>query len=133
MIDLQLRLQRLREKARTLHAIPSAEPSLGERLERLRVATSVCRPATPESLAASLQGQLVAPGLVELVRTYPLPLRHGEVTVANGRSLGEVAGSLGGLASPVAAEGLLCLDTETTGLSAARDPRSRNLCTDPEV
>ena len=113
MLDLQVRLRQLREKARTLHA----EPSLGERLERLRIPTSTRPPAKPASLAASLQGEVVAPGLVELVRTYPLPLRHGDATVASGRTLGEVVGSLGKPASPVAPEDLLCLDTETTGLA----------------
>lgn len=75
------------------------------------------RETTAESLAASLQGDLVAPGLIELARTYPLPLRHGDITVASGRVLGEVAKLLGKLTAPVAPEALLCLDTETTGLA----------------
>ena len=117
MIDLQVRLRQLREKAQALHAIPAAGPSLGERLERLRVPGSTRPATTAESLAASLRGKIAAPGLIELARTYPLPLRHGEITVANGHVLAEVARSLGSFDAPVAPEALLCLDTETTGLA----------------
>ena len=117
MIDLQIRLQQLREKARALHAVPPTGPSLGERLERLRVASPARTPATGEALAASLEGKLVAPGLIETARTYPLPFRHGDIMVTSGRALGEAARSLGKLTTPVATEALLCLDIETTGLA----------------
>ena len=91
MIDLQVRLRQLREKAQALHPAPSAGSSLGERLERLRVAPPrVCARPRKHS-PRRLQGELVAPGLIELVRTYPLPLRHGDITVASGRVLGEAA------------------------------------------
>jgi uncharacterized protein len=117
MIDLQVRLRQLREKARAVHAVPPAGPSLGERLERLRVASAARTPATGEALAASLEGKLVAPGLIETARTYPLPFRHGDIMVTSGRALGEAARSLGKLPTPVAREALLCLDIETTGLA----------------
>jgi uncharacterized protein len=117
MIDLQVRLRQLREKARAQHASPSSSPSLGERLERLRVSAPARRPSTADALALSLQGEVVAPGLVELARTFRLPLRHGDVTVANARSLGEVARSLGRFTTSVPAHALLYLDTETTGLA----------------
>jgi uncharacterized protein len=117
MSDLQVRLQQLREKARAPNAGPSSAPSLGERLERLRVASPFQHPPTAEALAASLQGEVVAPGLVEAARTYPLPFRHGDVTIASGRALAESAKSLVNLAAPVPPESLLCLDTETTGLA----------------
>ena len=115
MIDLQVRLRRLREKAQALHPEPGSAASLGERLERLRVPPRPRCATTAEALAASLQGAVVAPGLIEVVRNYPLPLRHGDVTVASGRVLGEAARALGKL--PVTPESLLCLDTETTGLA----------------
>jgi uncharacterized protein YprB with RNaseH-like and TPR domain len=117
MIDLQVRLQQLREKARVLNAGPSSTPSLGERLERLRVATPARRPPSAEALAASLQAEVAAPGLIEISRTYPLPFRHGDVTIASAHALAEAARSLGGSATPVAPESLLYLDTETTGLA----------------
>jgi uncharacterized protein YprB with RNaseH-like and TPR domain len=112
-MDLQLRLRQLREKARATHA----EPSLGERLERMRVGTPVRLAPTPDALAGSLGGTVVAPSLVEIARTYALPFRHGEVTVRNASVLAEAAKSLGKLAAPVASESLLYLDTETTGLA----------------
>ena len=117
MIDLQVRLQQLREKARALNAEPSPTPSFGERLERLRVASSPRRPPTAEALAASLQGEVVAPGLIEISRTYVFPFQHGNVTIASGRALAGSAKSLVNLAAPVAPESLLYLDTETTGLA----------------
>jgi uncharacterized protein YprB with RNaseH-like and TPR domain len=117
MIDLQVRLQQLRDKARTLNGGPSPTPSLGERLERLRVASPPRRPPTAEALAASLQGEVVAAGLIEISRTYAFPFQHGEVTIASGRSLAESAKSLVNLAAPVPPESLLYLDTETTGLA----------------
>ena len=117
MIDLQVRLQQLREKARTLNAEPSPTPSLGERLERLRVASPPRRPPTAEALAASLQGEVVAAGLIEISRTYLFPFQHGDVTIASGRALAESAKSLVNLAAPVPPESLLYLDTETTGLA----------------
>ena len=117
MIDLQVRLQQLREKARMLNAEPSPTPSLGERLERLRVASPPRRPPTADALAASLHGEVVAPGLIEISRTYLLPFQHGDVTIASGHALAESAKSLVNLAVPVAPESLLYLDTETTGLA----------------
>jgi uncharacterized protein YprB with RNaseH-like and TPR domain len=116
-MDLQARLRELREKARALHGAPPSGPSLGERLERLRVGAAARSTPTPDALAASLQGEVAAPGLIEIARTYPLPLRHGDVTIASGHALAESAKSLGKLAAPVPPESLLCLDTETTGLA----------------
>jgi len=117
MIDLQVRLQKLREKARALNAAPSPAPSLGERLQRLRVGGPPQPAPTPEALAVSLQGEVVAPGLVEISRRYPLPFRHGDVTIASGRTLAESAKCLLNLAAPMSPESLLYLDTETTGLA----------------
>jgi uncharacterized protein YprB with RNaseH-like and TPR domain len=116
-MDLQARLRQLREKARALHAAPPSGPSLGDRLERLRIGTPARPGPAPEALAASLQGEVVAPGLVEIARTYPLPLRHGDATVTSGHALADAAKSLGKLAAPVPPESLLYLDTETTGLA----------------
>lgn len=117
MIDLQVRLQQLREKARVLNAGPSPAPSLGARLERLRVASPARRPPTAEALAASLQAEVTTAGLIEISRTYPLPFHHGNVTIASGHALAESAKSLVNLAAPVPPESLLYLDTETTGLA----------------
>jgi uncharacterized protein len=113
-MDLQVRLQLLREKARALHP---PGPSLGERLERLRVVAAPRHAPTAEVLAASLQAEVVAPGLIEISRAYPLPFRHGDVTIASGRALAEAAKSLCNLAPPLPPDSLLYLDTETTGLA----------------
>lgn len=110
-MDLQARLQQLREKARGM------QPSLGERLDRMRVGVPARGAPTAEALAASLGGNVVAPGLIEIVRTYALPFRHGEVTVRHAGVLGGTAKSLLKLPTPVAPESLLYLDTETTGLA----------------
>ena len=119
MLDLQIRLAQLREKAQArAAALPRPPtPSLAERLDRLRVTGEVRRPPTAEALAAAVGGTVVAPGLVELSRSFPLPLRHGHVSIASGDGLAAAARSVGRLAEPLAPESLLFLDTETTGLA----------------
>ena len=116
MIDLQARLAQLRAKAQA-RGVGLAGPSLGERLERMRVSETPRRKPTAEALAVSLGGTTVAPGLIEIVRTYALPFRHGEVPIASGRVLADAARAVGGIGSTIAPESLLFLDTETTGLA----------------
>lgn len=119
-MDLQARLAQLREKAvgRGLAPPPAAAP-LGERLARLRVGTAARATPTAEALARSVDGTgtAVAPGLVEVSRTSPLPLRHGDVSITDGTALARAARSVGRLADPIAPERFLFLDTETTGLA----------------
>jgi uncharacterized protein YprB with RNaseH-like and TPR domain len=112
MIDLQLQLARLREKAQ---ARAAASAPLADRLDRLRVGNSPARRPTAEALAASLGGSVVAPDLVEVSRSLALPCRHGDVWIESGDSLAAAARSVGRL--DAAPESLLFLDTETTGLA----------------
>ena len=114
MRDLQLRLARLREKAQ---ARAGADSPLAERLGRLRVASDAQGKPTTEALAASLGGTVIAPGLIELARSFPLPLRHGRVDIRSGKALARAAQAVGRLTVPVAPHSLLLLDTETTGLA----------------
>jgi hypothetical protein len=116
MLDLQLQLARLREKARTR---PAASPtaSFVERLDRVRVAGAPTRRPTGAELAASLGGTIVAPELVELSRSFPLPWRHGDVAIETGSRLAAAARAVARLDEPIAPESLLFLDTETTGLA----------------
>jgi uncharacterized protein len=117
-MDLQARLAQLRAKAalRSVTA-PPAEASLGERLARLRVGVAARAAPTAEALARAVNGTVVAPGLVEVARTLPLPLRHGDVVIAEGAALALAANSVARLAAPIVPERLLFLDTETTGLA----------------
>jgi len=114
MRDLQVCLARLREKAQARAATDS---SLAERLGRLRLASDRQGKPTAEALAASLGGTVVAPGLIELARSFPLPLRHGRVDIRSGKALARAAQAVGRLTVPVAPHSLLLLDTETTGLA----------------
>jgi uncharacterized protein YprB with RNaseH-like and TPR domain len=114
MLDLQLQLARLREKAR---ARAAAAASLGDRLDRLRVANGPARRPTAEALAASLGGAVVAPDLVEVSRSLALPCRHGDVSIESGRRLAAATRTVARLDDAVTPESLLFLDTETTGLA----------------
>jgi len=114
MLDLQLRLARLREKAQARAAIGSP---LAERLGRLRVTIAPQGKPTAEALAASLGGTVVAPALIELERSFPLPFHHGRVDIRSGETLARAARAVGRLTGPIAPHSLLFLDTETTGLA----------------
>jgi hypothetical protein len=112
MLDLQLQLARLREKAQ---ARAAATTSLADRLDRLRVGNEPTRRPTTEALAASLGGTVVAPDLVELSRSLALPCRHGEVSIESDHGFAAAARAVGRF--DVTPESLLFLDTETTGLA----------------
>jgi hypothetical protein len=117
-MDLQARLAQLREKAvaRGLTA-PTVGAPLADRLARLRVGAAARAAPTAEALARSVEGTVVAPGLVEVARAQALPLCHGDALITDGAVLAGAAKSLGRLTDPVAPERLLFLDTETTGLA----------------
>jgi uncharacterized protein YprB with RNaseH-like and TPR domain len=117
-MDLQARLAQLREKAvaRGLTA-PTVAAPLADRLARLRVGAVARAAPTAEALARSVDGTVVAPGLVEVAQTRPLPLRHGDVSITDGAVLARAARLVGKQADPIAPERFLFLDTETTGLA----------------
>jgi hypothetical protein len=116
-MNLQARLAQLRAKAQARGLTPPpTEATLAERLARLRVGAPPRAAPTAEALAGSVDGIVVAPGLVEVARTLPLPFRHGEILIRNTAALADAARSIARL-DPVAPERLLFLDTETTGLA----------------
>ena len=116
-MDLHTRLAQLRAKAEARGLAPASASGLGERLERLRVAAPMRRVSTAEALAASLAGTVIAPGLIEVARTYALPFNHGDVSIASGASLASAARSVSRVPTAISPERLLFLDTETTGLA----------------
>jgi hypothetical protein len=117
--DLRARLARLAG-----HPAPRPEPaalpaSLADRLARLRTRSAEInarRPTDPE-LAQRLGGTVVAPGLLAVERSFPLPFAHGATRIAGATAL--TAGVRLSLDDDAAIdpEDLLFLDTETSGLA----------------
>jgi uncharacterized protein YprB with RNaseH-like and TPR domain len=132
--DLRERLERLADPARldgparlgrpARHPGESRDPgslppSLAERIARLRTRSAEinARRPTDAELAQQLCGRVVAAGLVEVVRSFPLPFAHGATRIASARAL--AAGVRLSLddGDAIDAEALLFLDTETSGLA----------------
>jgi uncharacterized protein YprB with RNaseH-like and TPR domain len=111
MLDLQLQLARLREKAQAR----AATAALADRLDRLRVARGPSARPTAAALAASLGGTVVASELIELSQSLPLPYRHGDAWIGSAGRLAAAARAVGRF--DAAPEPLVFLDTETTGLA----------------
>ena len=65
-------------------------------------------------VAACLGGEVAAPGLIQVLRLIPLANRHGRVALSEAADAPLAALGVVGRAHP---EGLLFLDTETTGLA----------------
>jgi uncharacterized protein YprB with RNaseH-like and TPR domain len=65
-------------------------------------------------VAARLGGEVAAPGLIQVLRLIPLASRHGRVALSEAADAPLAALGVIGRAHP---EGLLFLDTETTGLA----------------
>lgn len=109
-MDLRARLGRLTRDAGTQPA-PLDEPSLADRIARLRRTES----AKPDGAAVArlLGGEVIADGLIAIERVLPLEQPHGRdrLGLLEGAPLGALAEGV----PPI--EGLLFLDTETTGLS----------------
>jgi uncharacterized protein YprB with RNaseH-like and TPR domain len=112
MTDLRTRLSRLQGRAAT--PLP---PPLAERLARLRTraAEITARRPTEKALAGELGGTVLAPALIEVVRSFPLPLGHGETCIGAAAEL--AAGVRLSADVDHAPEDLLFLDTETSGLA----------------
>ena len=93
-------------------------PSLADRLARLRpwVGKERSSLVAPTDIAHYLGGELIAPGVVRIEQSYPLPLQHGRATLA---AAFDVPGSLYARDSTnrVPASDAVFIDTETTGLS----------------
>lgn len=122
MSDLRARLERLGGPARPpgeSRDPGSLPPSLAERIARLRTRSAEinARRPTDAELAQRLGGNVVAPGLIAVERSFPLPFAHGATRIADAETLAEgVRLSLDADAS-IEPEDLLFLDTETSGLA----------------
>jgi uncharacterized protein YprB with RNaseH-like and TPR domain len=117
--DLRTRLDRLKGHAGGISSPSVLPPSLAERLARLRLRAAEinARRPTDEDLARRLGGSVVAPGLLAVQRSFPLPYTHGATGITGADELAEaVRASLAAPAMPRAEE-LLFLDTETSGLA----------------
>ena len=115
MTDLRTRLSRLQGGAASpAQPLP---PSLADRLARLRTRSAeiIARRPTEKALAGELGGTVLAPALIEVARSFPLPLGHGETRIATAAEL--AAGVRLSGDSDHSPEDLLLLDTETSGLA----------------
>jgi uncharacterized protein YprB with RNaseH-like and TPR domain len=117
--DLRTRLDRLtRHPGESRDPVP-LPPSLADRLARLRTRAAEinARRPTDTDLARRLGGHVVAPALLAVERSFPMPYAHGATRIADAAELAEgVRLSFADGAAPCA-EGLLFLDTETSGLA----------------
>lgn len=87
------------------------------RLEQIRRRGRVAPRQAVPAIAERLGGEEVAPGLVEVVRRYPLALRHGRRPLREVAALCRDEGGALRWGQPLVPERLLFLDTETTGLA----------------
>lgn len=113
-------MNELRTRLARLHGgTPAASlpTPLADRIARLRTRSAeiLARRPTDKSLAAGLGGTVLAPALIEVTRTFPLPLGHGATRIGSAAEL--AAGVRLSAHADHAPEGLLLLDTETSGLA----------------
>jgi hypothetical protein len=95
----------------------SLSPSLAARLARLRPWTNGHRAAlvTESDVAERVGGVQIAPGLVLVERAFPLPHRHGRMSLSEAPRHFPIARADGD--APPQDESPLLLDTETNGLA----------------
>jgi uncharacterized protein YprB with RNaseH-like and TPR domain len=117
MKDLRTRLAHL-NGGRTSPAAP-LPPPLADRIARLRTRSAEikARRPTDPTLAAELGGDVLAPALVEVVRSFPLPLGHGATRISAAADLASGVRLSATDDVRCAPDGLLLLDTETSGLA----------------
>lgn len=119
MSDLRARLDRLSRPLGERREATPLPSSLADRIARLRTRSAEinARRPTDSELAQRLGGTVLAPALLAVERSFPLPFAHGATRVAGAVELAEgVCRSLPDAAAPEA-EALLFLDTETSGLA----------------
>ncbi len=119
MSALRARLERLTRPAGAGAQPAPLPPSLADRIARLRTRAAEinARRPTDAELAQRFGGAVVAPGLLAVERSFPLPLVHGATRIAGALELAEGARLSLGDHTEVEPDGLLLLDTETSGLS----------------
>lgn len=119
MNDLRSRIDRLTRHAGEVQGPNPLPPSLAERLARLRTRSTEinARRPTDAELAQRLGGAVVAPGLLAVERSFPLPFAHGATRVAGARTLADGVRLSLEEDVPIDPEALLFLDTETSGLA----------------
>ena len=117
--DLRARLDRLsRHPGESRGPVP-LPPSLADRLARLRARSAEinARRPTDGELAQRLGGTVLGPALLAVERSFPLPFAHGATRVAGAVELAEGARLSLRDDAELDAEGMLFLDTETSGLA----------------
>jgi uncharacterized protein YprB with RNaseH-like and TPR domain len=117
--ELRARLDRLSGRPGSTSASAPLPPSLAERLARLRTRSAEinARRPTDAELAQRLGGAVVAPGLLAVERSFPLPFAHGATRIAGTGTLAEGVRLSLGEGATIAPEDLLFLDAETSGLA----------------
>jgi uncharacterized protein YprB with RNaseH-like and TPR domain len=78
---------------------------------RTRASRTKCNDA---DVAKHLRGEVIAPGVIQIDQTIPLASRHGKVIFS---ALADIPLAVLGLPNDAPLDGLLFLDTETTGLA----------------
>jgi uncharacterized protein YprB with RNaseH-like and TPR domain len=117
--DLRTRLAQLTRHSGEDRDRDQLPPSLADRLARLRVRAAEINAGRPtdDELARRLGGTVIAPALLAVERSFPLPYAHGATRIAGAATLAEgVRLSFADGAAPCAGA-LLFLDTETSGLA----------------
>lgn len=115
LTELRRRLSTAGQSAPPVATLSADTRAMLARLEAIRHRSTSPRQAPP--LADRLGGQAICPGVIEVVRRYPLSLRHGRLTLAE---LARVEADRHGCLrwhGQLPPERLVFLDTETTGLA----------------
>ena len=119
MSDLRARLDRLSRLPGESRPPAPLPASLADRLARLRTRAAEINARRPSDseLAQRLGGTVLAPALLAIERSFPLPFAHGTTRVAGAVELAEGARRSLRDDADLDAEALLFLDTETSGLA----------------
>ncbi len=116
-MDLTELRRRLAGAAPASSPAPALSPETHALLARLEAIRRRASPPRRIDLAQCLGGREVRPGLIEVVRRYPLDLQHGRLRLAElNRVEGDRCGHLR-WSGPLSPARLVFLDTETTGLA----------------
>jgi uncharacterized protein YprB with RNaseH-like and TPR domain len=117
--DLRTRLGRFSGGGAASRPPTPLPPTLADRLARLRTRAAEinARRPTDDELAHRLGGTAVAPALLAIERSFPLPYAHGATRIGGAHGLAAGVRLSGTDGTAPRAEALLFLDTETSGLA----------------